>query len=138
MSSKRLPLDLSEREHTDIESLMVHAGVRTKREMVLNALALYRWAAEQVINGRSVASVSDTDGSICRFEMPGLQGFTQLKDRLDAEILSPESLIQASQDPTILATDVITEMRRLLGQLEANDAGERVARRQEPAVAGTV
>lgn len=76
----RLNIEFDEKEIESIENWQKLARLRTKREFVTNAIALFKWAAREALDGRSLASVN-RDGSIAtRFETPALSTIAELFD----------------------------------------------------------
>ncbi len=82
METKRFQLDLSIHEHEEMERLMARAGLKTKREFVSNALTLFRWAANELVQGRSIGSV-DAGGDVKQLEMPALAAFASVGSKFD-------------------------------------------------------
>ncbi|MBN9119961.1 MAG: hypothetical protein J0I06_12495 [Planctomycetes bacterium] len=117
METKRLQVDLTEKEHTEMERLAAMAGLKTKREFVVNALTLFRWAANELAAGRHVGSFAPGGGHVKQLEMPCLQPFVQLSDELDRASPTAEELQARAKRPGIPAEQVLAEMRKLL---EAN------------------
>jgi len=97
MQTKRFQLDLSEQEHVEMERLMAHAGIKTKREFVSNALTLFKWAAMEMLQGRTIAS-ADAKGSLKELQMPVFQNFTGIG--LEELLLSNEEVRRRSQEPS--------------------------------------
>ena len=114
METKRVQLDLSEQEHAEMERLMAHAGLKTKREFVSNALSLFKWAANELANGRRIASLDPDGQSVVHFTMPCLEAFSRLAEELDRRSPSAEELRARSRRGGIPASQVMAEMRKLL------------------------
>lgn len=70
MTSDRGPLELTDREHEEMERLMAAAGIRTKREFVARALALFGWVTDEVAAGGVVASIPPAGQPVKRLELP--------------------------------------------------------------------
>jgi hypothetical protein len=68
----RFQVDLSSKEYESIEHLMTLAGLRTKKDLFCNALALFRWAANERLNDRAIAAIDTKGNQIREFEMPAL------------------------------------------------------------------
>jgi hypothetical protein len=114
VSTKRFQLDLTEQEHDELENLMEAAGLKTKREMVSNALALYHWAATERLYGRGLASI-DRDGRVIKqFEMPSLAAFARAGERLDAATPPASELRARAERGGRSAEDVLADLARRL------------------------
>lgn len=114
METKRVQLDLSEQEHAEMERLMLLSGLKTKREFVSNALSLFKWAANELANGRRIASLDPDGQSVVQFTMPCLEAFRGLADELDRRSPSAEELRARSRRGGVPASQVLAEMRKLL------------------------
>lgn len=68
----RLQFEIDEEWLNELEQLRNLGGLRTKKELLNNALTLLRWAVKQRQNGRTIVSVS-ADGSERELEMPYLE-----------------------------------------------------------------
>ena len=93
-SSVRFQIDLTPEELELFERLSVVCGIRTKRELVTNALSLFRWAVKEVRNGRSICSVTDS-GEHRWLEMPALAHAAE-----DYPLLTKEEMLAAMAKPT--------------------------------------
>ena len=83
-SLSRFQLDLSTDELNSIERWSLMAGFRTKKEFLLNAFTIFKWAAQQVLLGRTICAMNEATGEIRHLEMPALSAI--------AEYGSPPSL----------------------------------------------
>jgi len=68
----RIQLDVSPTKLAEIEELMRDCGLTKKTDLINNALVLLKWAVGAVKNGRSIASVDETNGKYRDLEMPVL------------------------------------------------------------------
>jgi hypothetical protein len=75
---KRLQVDLTEKEQAEMDRLSATAGLKTKREFVLNALTLFRWVANELASGRMVGSFAPGGTSLKQLEMPCLMPFAEI------------------------------------------------------------
>ena len=73
----RFQLDLSADELDSIERWSSMAGVRTKKEFLLNAITLFKWAAQQILLGRTICAVNESTGEIRHLEMPALSAIAE-------------------------------------------------------------
>ena len=106
METKRFQLDLTEKEHAEMERLMAFAGIKTKREFISNAVTMFRWAAMELLQGRKIGSIDD-NGGMKQLEMPALQSFSELG--LDSPLLTIEELHERSRQPTRKLKDFLAE-----------------------------
>ncbi len=73
----RFQLDLTTDELNSIERWSSMAGFRTKKELLINAFTLFRWAAQQVLRGRSICAVDESTGEVRHLEMPALAAIAE-------------------------------------------------------------
>ncbi len=114
METKRIALELSEKERAEMERLMAFAGIPSESEFVSNALELFRWAAEEMLYSRCVGSFDKLGESVKVIEMPCLAPFAAAASRLDAK-RSPEAELQRrkaeAEQSTVLLSDILAEMQ---------------------------
>jgi hypothetical protein len=70
----RLQLDLSETSDEIITTMMNMSGIRTKRELVENALMLLGWAVTEVQQGNTIAAVDEKTKVFKEIQIPALYG----------------------------------------------------------------
>lgn len=70
----RLQLDLSETSDDLIEKLMPLCDLKTKKDVVENALMLLGWAATEASKGRSIAAVDEERSVYREISSPALEG----------------------------------------------------------------
>jgi hypothetical protein len=104
----RFQMDLSESELDSIGRLSEFAGFRTKREFFLNAITLFRWAAKQVMLGRTICAVNEATGDLRHLEMPAL---TKIAEHGPPSFLSPEEVRQRLAGPTRPAGELLGRLR---------------------------
>lgn len=83
---RRFQIDLTEDELRSIEHLGAIAGIRTKKDVVLNAITLLRWAARETMYGRSICSIDDRTGATKQVELPALFAVADKYSRMRAEV----------------------------------------------------
>jgi len=66
----RLQFEIPDTNFKELERLMAEAGVKTKTELLNNALTLLEWAVEQKERGRIIASVDEKDQKYQELLMP--------------------------------------------------------------------
>jgi hypothetical protein len=59
MNITRIQIELSDENLSRYEKLMEKCGVRTKKDLINNALTLLEWAIRERENGRVIASVDE-------------------------------------------------------------------------------
>ena len=69
---RRFQVDLSEDELNSIERLGSLAGLRTKKDVILNAITLFRWAAKEIMYGRTICSIDEKTQVVKQLELPAL------------------------------------------------------------------
>ena len=70
----RLQLDLSDTQDELITELMAVCDLRTKKDVIENALMLLGWAATEVQRGLLIAAIDDTNKVYKEIETPALMG----------------------------------------------------------------
>ncbi len=106
METNRFPLDLSENDRAEMERLMAFAGIQTESEFVSNAIAMFRWAAMELLQGRKIGSIDDK-GQLKPLEIPALQSF----HGFGHEHILPtvEELRERSHQPTRKLQELLAE-----------------------------
>jgi hypothetical protein len=69
----RLQIEIDEAQMKELESLAALSGVRTKKDLLNNALTLLKWAARQRMEGCTIQSVNRSEGIVKELEMPLLE-----------------------------------------------------------------
>jgi hypothetical protein len=73
MATIRIQIDLDERRVKELERLMTVCGLATKKELFNNALTLFEWAVDSVRQGRTIASLNETEQKFRELETPALR-----------------------------------------------------------------
>ena len=97
METNRIALELSEKDRAEMERLMAFTGIKTESEFVSNALAMFRWAAMELLQGRKIGSIDDS-GQWKPLDIPALQSFHEFG--LEHVLPTPEELRERSHQPT--------------------------------------
>jgi hypothetical protein len=71
-STKRIQFEVNEDRVEDIEELKHKLDLRTKTDLMNNALALLSWAVKQKEEGRKIASIDEQENSYRELVMPSL------------------------------------------------------------------
>jgi len=89
---RKFQIDLTDDELNAIDRLGTLAGLRTKKEVILNSITLFRWAAKEIMYGRTICSVDEKTQAIRQLELPALSTISdkspdaltsqQIQDRL--------------------------------------------------------
>jgi len=69
----RLQIEIDQDQMDDLERLLKLGGLRTKKELLNNALTLLKWAARERGRGCAIASVNPQTGIYKELEMPILE-----------------------------------------------------------------
>ncbi len=104
----RFQMDLSPEELDSIERWSAFAGFRTKRDFFLNAFTLFRWAAKQILLGRSICAINEATGEVRHLEMPGL---AVIASKTRPSILSDEEVRQRTDGPGKPFAEVIATLK---------------------------
>ena len=78
----RLQLDLSDTSDALIERLMELCDLKTKKDVVENALMLLGWAAAKVSEGHSIAAVDKNRKIFSEIQTSALEGAAYYPDRI--------------------------------------------------------
>jgi len=78
MSLQRLQFEVPEDKAKEIETMMAETGIKTNKELVSNALALFLWSVREVKRGRMIASVDEANGKYKEIRMPAFEFVTSL------------------------------------------------------------
>ena len=125
METERVSFDLSEREYAEMERLMAFAGLKTKREFASSALALFRWASDELLHNRTIASMDALGRSVKQLELPGLAPFATAGLRADRAMPSAEQLHESAEAPARPAREALDEARRILSEVGHAEGRDR-------------
>lgn len=96
----RLQLDLSDTSDTLLDRLMPLCDLKTKKDVVENALMLLGWAASESSRGLSIAAINEDRQVYKEISTPALEGAKGYADRLKkAEEKSSEKTQDQSGGP---------------------------------------
>lgn len=101
----RFQVDISPKEHESLTQLARLAGLRTKKDLFSNALALFRWAAKERLNGRSIASIDDTTKEVRQFETPALSEIAT-----QSPLVSIDELRRRSRESGRTLSEILDEL----------------------------
>jgi len=119
----RFQLDLSIEELSSIERWTSLAGFRTKKEFLINAFTLFKWAAQQVLLGRTICAVNEATGEIRHLEMPALAAIAECA----AAPLAPEEVRRRLAQPGRPLSEIVANLEgsRDVETAGALDSGRR-------------
>ncbi len=66
----RVQFEMSEYRFKELEALMYEVNVKTKKELINNALSLLKWAVKEVKKGRVIASLDESAEKFTELNMP--------------------------------------------------------------------
>lgn len=66
----RFQFEIDQDHMNELESLMKLGGLKTKKELLNNALTLLKWAVKQTGRGSTIAAIDERDGSYKELSMP--------------------------------------------------------------------
>lgn len=69
---QQFQIDFREDEVRTIDRLGGLTGLQTKKDVIMDALTLFRWAAQEIMHGRTVCSVDERTGEMTPFELSAL------------------------------------------------------------------
>lgn len=72
MANVRVQVDFDDRRIKELDALMETCGIATRKELLNNALTLFEWAVQQVLQGRMIASVNEAEQKYRELQMPVL------------------------------------------------------------------
>lgn len=68
----RFQFEIDQEHMNELESLMKLGGLKTKKELLNNALTLLKWAVKQTGRGSTIAAIDERDGTYKELSMPFL------------------------------------------------------------------
>lgn len=117
----RFQLDLTPDELDSIGRWSGVAGFRTKKEFLLNAFTLFRWAAKQVMLGRTICAVNEATGEIRHLEMPALSAIADSYP--PPALLSPEEVKRRAALPGRPLKEVLADIEAMRTRGDDSDPG---------------
>jgi hypothetical protein len=96
----RLQIEIDEAQMRELESLAELSGVRTKKDLLNNALTLLKWAARQRMEGYSIQSVNQSEGIVKELEMPLLETLAAVSRRKRAAGLHGDKVGRSTESLT--------------------------------------
>jgi hypothetical protein len=93
----RLQIEIDAAQMKELETLAQLSGVRTKKDLLNNALTLLKWAARQRMQGYTIQSVSQADGVVKELEMPLLETLAAAARRQHASGIAGEKPSESTE-----------------------------------------
>jgi len=75
----RIQFELSREKNEELEALMIRTGIRTKKDLINNALTIFEWAVNERARGRIIASVDEEEKKYKEILMPVLEHVARKK-----------------------------------------------------------
>ncbi len=79
MTMARIQFELSREKNEELEALMIRTGIRTKKDLINNALTIFEWAVNERARGRIIASVDEEEKKYKEILMPVLEHVARKK-----------------------------------------------------------
>lgn len=79
MTMARVQFELSREKNEELEALMKRTGIRTKKDLINNALTIFEWAVNERARGRIIASVDEEEKKYKEILMPVLEHVARKK-----------------------------------------------------------
>ncbi len=87
----RLQIEINQSQKEELEHLVELTGLRTKKELLNNALTLLKWAVRERARGSSICSVNEKAGVYKELQMPILENVVLL-EQTDRQDTAPRAL----------------------------------------------
>ncbi|HYY56974.1 MAG TPA: hypothetical protein VE842_06540 [Pyrinomonadaceae bacterium] len=71
----RVQFELDDDQIAELEELRELGGLRTKKDLLNNAITLLKWAAKEEARGASIFAVNEASGTYKELEMPFLETY---------------------------------------------------------------
>lgn len=84
----RLQFEVTKEKHDELKRACEATNIKTNRELVDNALALFFWAVKEVQRGRVIVSLDEVSGKYKEVTMPAFQQATNRAAEAKPELLS--------------------------------------------------
>ncbi len=69
-SEVRIQFELNEERFAELEVLKDELGLKTKKDLLNNALSLLKWTVKEIKSGRIIASMDEQNGKYKELSMP--------------------------------------------------------------------
>jgi hypothetical protein len=95
----RFQFEIDQEHMNELESLMKLGGLKTKKELLNNALTLLRWAVKQTGRGSTIAAIDERDGVYKELSMPFLDAIAASGKLTALRVAEPDNLTAAAAAP---------------------------------------
>ena len=68
----RVQIEITEEKSRELELLMKEVGIKTKKDLINNALTLFEWAVKEIKEGRKIVSLDEKNKKYKEVFMPCL------------------------------------------------------------------
>jgi hypothetical protein len=90
MEEMRIQIDFARSRVAELDELAERCGLKTRKDLINNALTLFEWAVEEVSKGRVVASVDEKEEKYREVTLPALRTAARHAARRAYQIVEPE------------------------------------------------
>ena len=76
-TTHRFQVDLTRDELLLIDRLGQLSSLRTKKEVIANAIAFYHWAAKELLLGRTICSIDEATQKVKQYDSPAMSAMSE-------------------------------------------------------------
>jgi hypothetical protein len=80
----RIQIELSEQANLELEALMEEVGLRTKKDLINNALTLLEWAIRARQEGWRIVALNEKEGKLKELVLPILENAARSSEKKTA------------------------------------------------------
>jgi len=95
----RFQFEIDQEHMNELESLMKLGGLKTKKELLNNALTLLKWVVKQTGRGSTIAAMDERDGTYKELSMPFLDAIAANGKLAASHAAESENLTVAAAAP---------------------------------------
>lgn len=74
----RVQIEITEEKSRELELLMKESGIKTKKDLINNALTLFEWAVKEIKEGRKIVSLDEKNKKYKEVFMPCLSNIKKV------------------------------------------------------------
>ena len=89
-TTHRFQVDMTQDELVLVERLGQLASLKTKKEVIANTIALFHWAAKELLQGRTICSIDEGTQRVKQYDSPAISAISEVARRKTE--LSPEEV----------------------------------------------
>ena len=120
--TNRFQMDLSRSDLELIDRLATLAGMKTKKELLMNAVTLFKWAAQESLYDRSVCSISNSDGRIRQLELPAITTIVEAARQQSKD--TEAELERRLQEPRRSLSEILNGMKERSAHVAPSGAAD--------------